>query len=432
MSKSMPNIVMVITHDTGQHIGPYGVKTVDTPNMDRLAEEGVRFSNSFCTAPQCSPSRAGLVTGRYPHANGVMGLVHSLFQWAFKPDEKPIAKLLDSAGYQCVLFGQQHETSKPDMLGFEEVLPGRMCLEVADTFAEFLQKRKSEERPLYAQIGFFETHRPFKRPDNYQPYQEKGITVPAYLTDGPLTREELAWFQGLVGFADRGLGAVMDAVEQTGMAENTIFIYTTDHGIAFPRAKCTLYDPGIEVALLMRWPEGGVAGGKVHEEFVSNVDVLPTLLEAAGQPVLDNIQGQSFLPLLQGRTYTSRTEVFAEKTFHTGYDPMRAIRTQRYKYIHNLEINHKVEVPSDIQMGGAFLEMAAELAGQHLYVELYDLQNDPVEKENLAGKPEFAEVENDLRQRLLAWMEATHDPLLEGPVASPFYAHSLARLRGTG
>jgi arylsulfatase A-like enzyme len=187
-----------------------------------------------------------------------------------------------------------------------------------------------------------------------------------------------------------------------------------------PRAKCTLYDPGLEVALLARWPAGGLAGGATRSDMVSNIDVLPTLLQAAGVPAPQDVQGRS---LLAGG---GRDAIFAEKTFHSYYDPMRCIRTERHKLIRNFESAFAVEVPADIQAGPIFRSNPSRYSTDRpSTVELYDLEADPLEQRSLAGTPEMEEVERDLGNRLWRWMRETGDPLLDGPVPSPRYRAAL-------
>jgi N-sulfoglucosamine sulfohydrolase len=174
----------------------------------------------------------------------------------------------------------------------------------------------------------------------------------------------------------------------------------------------------------------GLQAGRVVSELVSNVDVTPTLLEGLGLPAPANIQGRSFWPLLHGSAYTPREEVFAEKTFHTYYEPMRAVRTLTKKLIVNLEVSTSVDVPADIRESPMYPRMVRKLSAVRPPVELYDLLDDPWEQRNLADDPDVASVQADLRQRLLGWMKETDDPVLSGPVASPYYAAALASLKG--
>lgn len=423
-----PNIVMLITHDTGRHVSPYGVDTVDTPNCQRLADQSVRMANSFCPTPLCSPSRAAIVTGRYPHSNGVMGLTHADFAWDLNDDETPIAQLLGQGGYATWLMTGQHEARDVSKLGFDVIDANHALSDFPRHFLPVLDAH-DDERPFYCQIGGFETHRAWDA-DGTEPDDSKGIYVPPYLHDGPETRAELAQFQGMVKRFDTALGQILDVLDQRGLTENTILVLTTDHGIAMPRAKSTLYDPGIETMLFMRYPGHWAAGG-VCDDLVSHVDILPTLLSAVGVDVPDRVQGRSFLPALAGRgEYTPREEVFAEKTFHSRYDPMRAIRTGRFKYIRCFEKIALPEVPSDIRHFGADRELGRRLCYQRPMAELLDLRADPNETKNLAGEETFSDVERELKSRLAQWMLDTADPLLDGPVASPYYRRAMTEMFG--
>lgn len=424
-----PNIVLLTTHDTGQHISPYGIKTVQTPNCERLAAQSVLFENSFCTAPQCSPSRAAIATGRYPHANGTLGLTHNDFGWGLHPNERPIAQLLKDAGYTTWLMGFQHETADAEALGFVHVDLGFTLLEASDHLRPMLDQH-NDEAPFYCQIGCFETHRPFDG-DNTEPDDSLGIHVPHYLVDGPQTRDELRKMQGLIRRFDIGLGRLLDLLDEKGCAENTIFVLTTDHGLALPMAKGTLFDPGIETMLIIRYPERWSAGVR-QPELVSNVDILPTLLEAVGAPIPENIQGHSFLALLDSAKHPSRsprTAIFAEKTFHDCYDPIRCVRTDSYKYIRYFEKNSLHPVPGDISGNGAHLELGpTRRVGSEGF---YDLTADPHETTNLADDPAHQSILNDLRQQLWAWMQDTADPLTQGPIASPYYHKAITDLKTT-
>jgi len=421
-----PNVVLMIAHDLGRHLGCCGVDTVSSPNADALAAESALFTNNFCTAPQCSPSRAAIMTGRYPHSNGMLGLAHKPFNWKLNAGERHIAHLFSDAGYRTVLCGHQHVTQDPKSVGFGEVLgAGGNAIEVGKAAAEVISSR-SPKKPLYMQIGFFEPHRPYDF-KGALPDESKGVYVPGYLPDTTEARGEFAALQGAVRRMDEGVGLVMDAVRRHLPAENTIVVFTTDHGIAMFRAKCTLYDSGIETAFILRAP--GVKSG-AREELVSNEDVLPTLLELAGLPPAENAQGASLAPLLRGdKAFTPRSEVFAEMSFHTAYTPMRAVRTAGWKLIRSFEHSWPVDVPTDIQHGPLYGAIIKDHVGHRPYAELYDLRADPLEQHDLAEKPGHAGVLADLSARLLRWMSETDDFLLTGPVPSPFYHESMRRLQ---
>jgi arylsulfatase A-like enzyme len=407
---------------------------VTSPALDHLAASGVRFARSFCTAPQCSPSRASLHTGLYPHSAGMLGLAHSPFDWRLDPHARHTAQILSTAGYSTTLVGMQHLTDRGSAheLGYTTIQPVAPAYQEADASIALLRELVRTSRPFYLEVGFEEPHRPYDF-GGAEPDVERGVAIPGYLPDAAESRQDLAAFQGAIRQMDAGVGRILSALDELGLSETTCVIFTTDHGAAMPRAKCTLYDPGIETALMWRWPAAGVSGGRAPSEMVSNVDVTPALLEGLGMAPPSDIQGRSCWPLLSGNAagYAPRTEVFAEKTFHTYYEPMRAVRTEHHKLIVNFEASTRVDVPVDVRESPIYPVMLSELDGVRPPVELYDLRADRWERNNLAGSRELADVETDLRQRLLGWMRSTHDPLLSGPIASPYYSDALARLRGS-
>lgn len=391
----------------------------------------MRFARSFCTAPQCSPSRASLHTGYYPHAAGVLGLAHHPYGWRLDASVPHTAQLLAEFGYSRTLVGMQHliERGSAYELGYERVLPVAAAYEEADATVALLRELSAADRPFYLEVGFEEPHRPYDF-GGAQPDTSRGVAVPGYLPDVPEARADVAAFQGAIRQMDAGVGRILSGLDGLGLTESTCVIFVTDHGAAMPRAKCTLYDPGIEVAFLWRWPARGLSGGRVVDELVSNVDVTPSLLDGLGLAAPPGLHGRSLWTLLAGGAYSPRREIFAEKTFHTYYEPMRAIRTEQHKLIVNFEISTAVDVPSDIRASPIYPLMLDAFDGVRPKVELYDLAADPFERTNVADTVEMQSIQAELRGRLLQWMQETNDPLLRGPVASPYYADALAQLRG--
>jgi arylsulfatase A-like enzyme len=422
----LPNILFITCHDLGKHLGCYGQKTVPSEALDTLAEEGVIFDNSFCTAPQCSPSRAALHTGRHAHSVGVLGLAHRPFDWHLHRDQMHVARRLREAGYETTLIGVQHVThsQKAPALGYDHVLPIEPAPRLAETARKFLKSKARSDKPFYLEIGFFEPHRPYDW-GGAAPDSSKGVDLPPYIPDAPGSVADFAALQGMIRSMDEAAGMILAGLAKAGLAEETLVIFTADHGLAMPRAKCTLYDPGINTSLLMRWPARGISGGRRYANLISHVDVVPTLLEAVGLPAPGNLHGKSFWPLLQGQPYEPNQEVFAEKSYHTAYEPMRAIRTQRHKLILNFEVGLKFDVPGDICQSPIYPLIIDQLVGERDYIELYDLEKDPTETVNLAGRPEVAGLEQTLLHRLRQWMEMTEDPLLRGPISSPFYEDTM-------
>ncbi|MFD2044216.1 sulfatase [Ornithinibacillus salinisoli] len=415
---SKPNILMIISHDTGRHIGSYG-HHVETPELNELAENGVQFNNYFCSQPQCSPSRGSILTGMYGHNHGMLGLAH--MGHSMKKDIDTMPSEMNKVGYDTWLFGFFHESIDGELqgekLGYEHVIevPGNAAKNVTDKVEAFLQERSTspEPSPFYASVGFEETHRPF---DDFEPVPMDSVEVPDYLPDTQKVREDLAYFYGSVKELDKAVGRIKKSLEETGLAENTILIYTTDHGIAFPRAKGTLLDAGLETALIMRLPQGMKNGGRVQDELLCNIDLMPTLIEIAGGNVPEGIDGVSFFPLLQEEQYEERDSFFCELTWHDRYHPMRGIRTKNYKYIRNFEDGPKVYLPFDIHESLSGQDVREEYYVSNSEEELYDLKNDPLEQINLANNDAFIDVLQELRLKVEKWMKETNDPLLQGPV----------------
>lgn len=447
-AESRCNIVMVHGHDLGQHLRCYGVKTVQSPNLDRFASEGVMFTKSFSTAPGCSPSRASLFTGRYPHSNGVMGLTHKPFSWELNPDERHLAQLLKEAGYRTTAVGVTHEThSGAQRLGYETYYPASMAAPATDRAVAVLkQMRQDMSRPFFLYAGYVEPHRlPYDEPPNglmpkdhtfpgrhLQPDDALGVEVPGYLRDTPGTRQELAGLQGAIKHVDAQFGRILAALKEQDLEANTLVIFTTDHGIAMPRAKCTLYDPGVEVALLLRYPgRKGWSGGLKPDAMVSNIDVLPSVLAAAGLTVPANVQGRSFAPLLDGGRYEPRDALFAELTYHDYYDPRRAVRTATHKLIVNFTSAPAFMDSTQCWRPLSDVNVPANPAcAQTPQLELYDLAKDRWEQKDVAQDPQYAAVRADLLKRLYQHLVDTRDPILSGAITSPHHGESVRLLKG--
>lgn len=420
MNTRRPNILLVHWHDLGTHLGAYGVGSVESPNVDRLAAHGLRFDKAFCTAPLCSPARGALFTGRYPHANGLMGLTH--YGWEYTPGEYTLPMLLAAAGYQTALIGLQHESSDSRSLGFDEVhrAPGTLqfCRPVTDVAVRWLAANAHIDRPFFLTVGFFETHRPYPT-TQYDPADPTAVEVPEFLPDNAWTRDDLACFQGSIRAADVEFGRLLSALDQTGRAEETWVIFTTDHGVAFPRAKSTLYDPGIRVALIMRFPRSWSTRSGATDRLVSHVDLVPTVLEGLGLGIPAAIQGISHADWLSGHDVAGRDAIYAEKNFHDCYDPMRGIRTTRYKYIRSYEERPLLPLAIDLESSPTRYGYGDDHLRHRPFEELYDLGADPLEAQNLVANPDTAAIRAQLAAQLDSWQRGTNDPLLHGQIRAP-------------
>jgi N-sulfoglucosamine sulfohydrolase len=410
----LPNILYLHSHDSGRYLQPYG-HAIPTPNLQRLASEGVLFRQAFSAAPTCSPSRSALLTGQYPHQNGMLGLAHRGF--SLNDYRRHVLHTLRAAGYRSILAGIQHIAAKPETIGYDEVFQPQSthAVHVAPGAAAFLDKRPAG--PFFLDVGFFETHREYP----HATFEDNPRTTqpPRPIPDTPETREDMARYHASARLLDDGVGVVLAALERNGFAENTLVISTTDHGIAFPRMKCNLTDDGWGVSLIMRGPRG-FAGGKVCDAMVTHLDVFPTICELAGVAAPSWLEGKSLLPLVRGEAQEIHEEIFAEVNYHASYEPKRAARTRRWKYIRHFGGRKTPVLPNCDDSPSKSLWLAQGWKESIVPEEsLYDLLFDPGEENNLAADPGHRQPLDQMRQRLDRWMKTTNDPLLHGPVKAP-------------
>jgi N-sulfoglucosamine sulfohydrolase len=391
-------------------VQPYGYQ-VPTPNIQLLADQGILFRQAFCAAPTCSGSRASLLTGRYCHNNGMLGLAHR--GWALNDYGQHWVHPLRSAGYHSRLIGEQHVSDDPEVIGYDDVIEVESH-HAGDVAPIAIDAIRTAPEPFFLSVGFFETHRSFKAPTSVR--DSLYSLPPPNLPDTPRTRHDMAAFKASARSLDQGIGAVLNGLHEHGLAERTLIICTTDHGLAFPGAKATLFDRGLGVMLLMRGP-GGFSGGKVFDAMVSHLDVYPTICELAGVDQPPWLQGASLMPLIHGQVDGLHEAVFAEMTFHAAYQPMRGVRTERWKYIRRFDDNpHPVLANCDDSASKDVL-VDAGWGDQLVPAEqLYDLVLDPNEANNLSSDPASAAKLASMRRRLADWMEETEDPLLHGPI----------------
>ena len=378
---SPPNILYIHSHDTGRCVQPYGFP-VPTPNIQLLADQGVLFREAFCAAPTCSGSRASLLTGLYCHNNGMLGLAHR--GWELNDYGQHWIHALRRAGYRSTLIGEQHISVDPGVIGYDEVLPldSNRAEDVAPLTIEALREAPSE--PWFMSVGFFETHRDFFAPTSVR--DTLYSLPPSNLPDVIATRRDMAAFKTSARSLDQGIGAVLHALHDFGLVENTLVVCTTDHGIAFPGSKATLFDRGIGVMMIVRGP-AGFSGGKVVDAPVSHLDVYPTLCELAGVRAPDWLQGSSLMPLVRGKVERLHEEIFAEVTFHAAYEPQRAVRTERWKYIRRFDdYRYPVLANCDESESKALLVEAGWGRRPVAREQLYDLVLDPAEGNNLAAE----------------------------------------------
>ena len=413
---SQPNIIYIHSHDTGRYVQPYG-HAIPTPNIHQLAQEGVLFRQAFCANPTCSPSRASLLTGQWAHSCGMGGLVNR--GWSLPHPERLLPRVLQDAGYQTVRAGFQHVVKDPLAGGFERILEeGDKAEERAAAFLA-----EVHERPFFLDVGFSATHRKGRGfdppPAGEMPTDPRYVRPPAPLPDAPETREDMAAYIDAARTLDAQIGRVLAALDECGLRDDTLVVCTTDHGIAFPLMKCHLSDHGMGVMLIVRGP-GGFAGGQVSDALVSQIDLFPTICALVGIEAPAWLQGTSLLPLVNGERDAVREEVFAEVNYHVCYEPQRAVRTARWKYILRLHDRSRPLLPDcDDSLSKDFMLAHGWREREEAEERLYDLFYDPHETRNLAADPAYAEVLAALRERLARWRQDTDDPLLREPFFMP-------------
>ncbi len=419
----MMNVVYIHTHDSGRYFSPYGAN-VPTVNLEKFAADACVFTNAYCTSPTCSPSRCAMLSGKYPHNNGMMGLGNRGF--AMNDYKEHLVHLFNSHDYLTVLCGVQHEAGRyvehekgSKIIGYQLDIStentGMSEKELVewdrantDRCVEWLGSEQAKQ-PFFLSMGYFSTHREYPTPSS-----DEAVEVPAYLMDCAAVREDLKGHVETLRRFDTNFGKLIEGLKANGLYENTIIMFTTDHGLPYPLAKCTLYDAGIGVALILRVPN------KPHgircDSLVSQVDVYPTLCSLLGIKAEHEVDGVDFSVLLENPSQTVRQAIFAEVNFHTSYEPIRCIRTERYKYIRYYDETWQKPNLSNIDNSiskQAYMEKRVEHKEMK---QLYDLKHDPYERHNLIDEPRVQEIRKKLEAELAAWQVKYHDPLVHGAI----------------
>lgn len=409
-----PDMVIFLCDDHGQlDSTPYGATDVRTPNMQKLADAGCRFTHAFVASPSCAPSRSALLTGLMPARNGAES--NHTFK---KEGVASLPEALRKFGYQTAAFGKiAHSPKDAEQHGFDHI--GRND---AKAIAEFISKR-DRSKPLCLFVGTRHPHVPWSDNEGYDP---KKVKLPPTFVDTPETRDYRCQYYTDVSKADAQLGEIR-ALARKELSVDALFIYSSDHGGQWPFGKWNLYDSGIRVPLLIEWP-GVVKPGTVSDAMVQWIDLLLTLLEIAGGTSPKGLDGSSFIDVLRGKTAAHRERIFTTHTNDGDMNvyPIRSVRSREWKYIRNLhpEWEHTTHIDkSDVASSGiaywksweeaATKNPAAAAIVKHYHErpkeELYDLVADPFELRNLAVDPKHAEPLKKLATELDAWMKAQGD-----------------------
>ncbi|MCA9137217.1 MAG: sulfatase [Planctomycetales bacterium] len=430
-----PNILLFTADDLhAESLGVYGGKPADlTPNLDAFAAEGLLFRNAHVNAAICAPCRAIIATGRYSHRSGAMGFMPA------REDVPDIVTTLKAAGYHTGILGKVgHSTPKKSMhwdyhFDQKDLGNGRNPDLYYQRSRTFLDECQAAKKPFYFMVNSHDPHRPYCNPNNLtkgaampsRVYAPDEVDVPGFLPDLPGVREELATYLNSTRRLDDTFGKVMQALKESGQADNTLVLFITDNGIAVPFAKCNTWFHSTHSPLLVRWPGIVKPGTHDDEHFVSVVDFFPTFMDVTGVQDPDGLDGRSFLPLLKGQTQDNRTHVFTQIDSKAGGAsvPMRCVQNKDFGYIYNpfsdgeywyrnnnegktmAAMNEAAETDPAIQA-------RVDLFRYRVPEELYDLKHDPDCLVNLVDDPAHAETLSQLQDELVAQMKKTDDPML--------------------
>ncbi len=439
-SPPKPNIILFVSDDHGiDALGCYGNPVVKTPNMDSLAAEGVRFTRAYCTSASCAASRAVILTGKYGHATGSYGHVHDYHHFSTYETVKSLPVLLEETGYLTARIGKYH-LAPDSVFRFNKVLEAdpRSTVEMAQACRAVIET----DQPFFLYFCPDDPHRghpftpdPWDAPNSFGNrkegypgvdtvrYDPDKVIVPSFLPDTRECREELAQYYQSVSRIDQGLGRLQELLRKAGKTENTVILYISDNGIAFPGAKTTVYEPGIKLPCIVKDPRSKHKG-TVNRAMITWADLTPTILDFAGANYSEtDFHGRSFLPVLEQEDPKGWDEIYASHNFHeiTMYYPMRVVRDGDFKLIWNIAWRLEYPFASDLWAASTWQGIhrsGAEYFGKrkvkdYLFrpeFELYDLSSDPDERNNLAYKERHSGVLHRLQGKLKQFQTKTQDP----------------------
>lgn len=428
-----PNFVFIITDDISpRDIGPYGNAVVKTPNLDRIAQQGLVFDNAYNVISSCSPSRCSIITGRYPHNTGAPELHTTL-----PKDQRTFVQELQKAGYYTVISGKNH-MAKPDQLGFDISSDSHPA--GSEKWVRHLQQRP-KDKPFFCWFASHDAHYDFQINDKAPTYQPDEVPVPPMMFDGPLTRGELTGYCHEVSRTDYYTGKVLEELKAQGVADNTYLIYCSDNGRPFPRCKNYMVESGTQTPLIVIGPS--VKSGRT-DSLVSSIDYAPTILELASVNKPQTVQGVSFKSILTDPKATTRDVAFAERNWHVFALHERMVRTGDWLYIWNAwPDRHNVCGESSCYLFPAAKELWQAAEGGKLTDAqkrltlptqpaelLFNVKADPYQFTSLVDDPKHADVLRQMRQLLDTWKTQTGDSVQKNPTPDrqPLHMRSNARI----
>ena len=426
------NVLFLIADDWSRIAGCYGHGVVQTPRIDSFAHQSAIFDQAFCTSPSCAVSRACVLTGYHSHTHGQYGHCHGIHGFSTHPHITSTPSSLKEHGYATACIGKKHvEPPSVYPFDFEPRVNARNGVELARAARDFWAAHP--DQPFYMHVGFSDPHRAGRGFGNERPYPDMPATqyrpadvvVPPYLPDVPDVRADLAEYYQAVSRFDFGVGCLLDALAESGRADETLVIVTTDHAMPFPGAKASFFDSGHHCPFILRAP-GLTAPGTRSQSLVNWTDIRPTLHEWCGVPAPDDLPGRSLLPGLADPSVPDWDHTFFSHCFHevVDYNPYRVLRGRRYKFVRNLAAGLTTLLPTDLFRSATWtavrrdaIPAMGERPTRHLLAhapeELYDLEADPTESVNRIDDPHLQEVAAQMRAQLYQFRRATADPWLE-------------------
>lgn len=436
------NILLITADDLNKNsVGAFGSVVPNiTPNIDKLASQGVCFENGHVNVAVCQPSRGNLATGKYSHNSGIEGFFHT------KKDIPDIVTTLKTKGYYTGVLGKVRHSSPKELtpwdfqLDMNDLGKGRNKERYYTEAKNIIKNAKQEGKPFYMMANSHDPHRPFaftKREEKWMSkgheilkpsriYNESEVTIPGFLPELPLVRKEVTQYFNSVRRLDDMVGRILDILEEEGVADNTIVMFLSDNGMAFPFSKTNCYLQSTNTPWIVRWP-GKVKPNTINaKDFISAIDFFPTVLEAVGLRTPDGLDGTSFVPTLLGQKQKGRDKVFTQffETSAKKQFPMRCIQDAKYGYIFNAWSDGETRFRNESQSGYTYKAMVeagktnpeiadrVKLFDNRKVEEFYDFENDPNALHNLIEDPKYAEIINKYRVDMELWMEKVNDPAL--------------------
>ncbi|HIK93397.1 MAG TPA: DUF4976 domain-containing protein [Planctomycetes bacterium] len=430
-----PNILLIVSEDNGPELGCYGEPYVQTPVLDKLASDGVRFHNAYVPQAGCSQSRAALLTGLYPHQNGQIGLATWKFRM-YRQDTPNIVRSLKSVGYRTGIIGKLHiNPASAFPFDVHRIPSANFSRKKLGDYAKHAEKFiNAGDESFFLSVNYPDAHRPFIRQARGLPKNpltgDDVKPLACFGLDTPQLRDDTADYYNCMSRLDSLIGDLLTVLQRSGKADNTLIIYLGDHGADLLRGKRTSYEGGVRIPLILRWP-GRTTTNLVRQELVSTLDLMPTLLEVAAAERVPDLPGRSLLPLLKtqppGKVVPEwRRYLFTEYHLHSAHNfyPQRTVRNERYKLIHNLQPGQNnpgygftlnrffADLPDTIESAPDHIKASYHCMQTPPAFELYDLHSDPHEFRNLAQNSEHSVVLTELKKELAEWRKQTNDPLL--------------------